>query len=79
MAFSGSKMPQMRVKNQNFKKSLCTPLDTPKRYLWSKFGVSRTFLAPKSALGVILRYCAIRVKNPFSHIFLTEIGSKKLF
>ena len=41
-------VPYKWPKNQNFKKSLCTPLDTSKRYLWSKFGVSRTFLAPKS-------------------------------
>ena len=61
--------PKKGVKNANFQKSLCTPLDISTRYLWTKFKVSRTFLAPKSAHGVILRYCAICAKYLFLSIF----------
>ena len=79
MAFSGSKIPNMRVKNQNFKKSLCTPLDTSKRHLWSKFQLSRAFLASDLKFPVILRYCAIRAQKPFSCVFQPKSGQKIYF
>ena len=72
----GSKMTKMGVKNQNFKKSLCTPLDTSKRHLWSKFQLSRAFLASDLKFGVILRYCAICAQNPFSRDFQPKSGKK---
>ena len=61
-----------KKKDQNFQKSLCILRDTPTRYIRSKFGVSRSFLAPESTFGVFLRYCAIcviYVQNPFLSIF----------
>ena len=71
MAFSGSKMPEMRVKNQNFKKSLCPFLDTSKKHLWSKFQLSRAFLASDLKFPVILRYCAICAQKPFPEVLAT--------
>ena len=35
----------------------------------SQIQVSRTLLTPESTFGVILRYCAICVKNQFLSIF----------
>ena len=52
-----------------FQKILCTPLDTPERYHWSKFGVSRTFLAPKSPSGVTLKYYLICARTHFLAFF----------
>ena len=71
--------PNNGVKNQNLKKSLCSPLDTPKRYLWSKFGVSRAFLASDLRHGVILRYCAICAQNAFSPNFWQNRVRKSIF
>ena len=53
-------------KNQNFPKSLCKYLRTPKTYLWSKFEVKKVSLALENWIWIILRYCAISAQNPFS-------------
>ena len=75
----GSKMTKMEVKNQNFEKSLCTFLDTSKRHLWSKFQLSRAFLASDLKFGLILRYCAICAQMPFLRVFQPKSGQKIYF
>ena len=71
--------PWKTAKNENFQKSLWSHLDITMKYHWSKSELSRSFLALDICGAVILRYCAICAKNPFSSVFWSNSAQNFCF